>query len=144
MPAYEWKNLQVNWRGQCPASSFVAALYPSFSLCYSHSLNDLNSIRCMTSITILCGVIVRLYYCSTRTPDIEPAISIRRFDRPPSPNLLPTTLPSIANSLFVSIQSLLQTQLYANLDRSRQGVSIVECWVGSPSLDCSHIHWEHE
>ena len=75
------------------SSSFVAALYPSFSFCYKHSLNDLNPIRCMTSITILWAVIIRLYYRSTRTPEIEPAdtmpISIRRSDRPPSPNLLP-------------------------------------------------------
>ncbi len=55
------------------SSYFVAALFPSFSFCYSHSLNDLNRIRCMTSVTILWVVIVWLYYRSTRTPQIEPA-----------------------------------------------------------------------
>ena len=57
-----------------------------------HFLTDLNRIRYMTSITILWAVIVRLYYLSTRTPEIEPPgttpISIRRSDRPPRPNLL--------------------------------------------------------
>ena len=98
----------------------------------------------MTSITILLwAVIVRLYYRSTRTTDIEPAgtipISIRRSDRPPSPNLLPMTVMLPSSQLQLSMMDTIKEEVQEAMLRERMKTALIVRGVPEKGKDQEEI-----